>query len=639
VTHRIVIDALSPSTPNGYPAKALAGRPVQVGATVFRDGHGVLMARARWHTVGHPSWRSQMLRLGFDDRFAGPVVFDAVGPGEIVIEAWTSRFATWRRDVERWMEGGEDIDGELLVGADLLDELRPLVPATDQARVAEGAAVLRDPSRSVRARLDAGFDDALVAVVDAVADPVDFTESAVVAVRVERIRAGVGAWYELFPRSEGGLKGATERLEDIAAMGFDVVYLPPIHPIGHANRKGRGNTETAEPGDVGSPWAIGSSDGGHTAVEPALGTLGDFDDFVARASELGLEVALDYALQCSPDHPWVTEHPEWFRRRADGSIRYAENPPKRYQDIVPLEFWPANPEERVALWQECWRILAFWVERGVRIFRVDNPHTKPVAFWEWLIPAIWERWPDVVFLSEAFTRPAMMHRLAEVGFSQSYTYFTWRDDAWEVRHYVEELATGPASGYLRPNFWPTTPDILPGVLRQGNRAAFELRATLAALLSPSFGIYSGYELMENEPASPDNEEFADSEKYRIIDRDWSRPDSLAPFLTRLNQIRRAHPDALVSPADVIFHQVDNERMLVWSVGSLLVVVNFDTGSAQEATVYLDLGSLGLAGGTDEFTVTDRLDETEPTHRWHGLANYVRLDPAQRAAHVFEVGSV
>jgi starch synthase (maltosyl-transferring) len=458
--------------------------------------------------------------------------------------------------------------------------------------------------------------------------------------RVERQRAGVGAWYELFPRSEGGLKGATERLDDVAAMGFDVVYLPPVHPIGRTNRKGRGNAETAEPDDVGSPWAIGSSDGGHCSIEPSLGTLADFDELVARARELGMEVALDYALQCSPDHPWLVEHPAWFRHRADGSIRYAENPPKRYQDIVPLEFWPQS-DERVAMWQECWRILAFWIERDVRIFRVDNPHTKPVAFWEWLLPAIWERWPDVVFLSEAFTHPPMMQRLAEVGFSQSYTYFTWRNNPWEMRQYCQELATGPTAGYFRPNFWPTTPDILAGVLRNGNRAAFELRATLAALLSPSYGIYSGYELRENQPASPDNEEFADSEKYRVVSRDWSRPDSLAPFLTRLNGLRRAHPNALRSPADVTFHAVDNDQLLVWSVGPILVVANFDTEHAQEATVHLDLGRLGVGSGfgpSDEFTVVDHLDPTQPSYQWHGGANYVRLDPAERAAHAFVVSA-
>ncbi len=633
MTNRIVIDALTPTTPNGYPAKAIAGRPVAVGATVFRDGHGLIMVRARWRNVGEPAWQAVTLQPGYDDRFTGEVTFDDLGLGEIVIEAWTSRYATWRRDVERWMAAGEDVEGEIAVGADLLDELSSLVADGGQQRVRDALVVMRDETRPVRARLDAAFDDALVAVLDAVVDQSDVTESRSLPVRVERTRAAVGAWYEMFPRSEGGLKGAADRLEEIAAMGFQVVYLPPVHPIGVTNRKGRGNTTVAEPDDVGSPWAIGSADGGHRAIEPSLGTLEDFDRFVERAGEVGLEVAMDYALQCSPDHPWIAEHPGWFRHRADGSIRYAENPPKRYQDIVPIEFWP-EATERVSLWQECWRVLAFWIERGVRIFRVDNPHTKPVAFWEWLLPAVWERWPDVVFLSEAFTGPPMMARLAEIGFSQSYTYFTWRHTPWEVRHYVEELATGPSSGYLRPNFWPTTPDILAGVLRNGNRAAFELRATLAALLSPSYGIYSGYELRENVPASPDNEEFADSEKYRIVDRDWSRRDTLAPFLTQLNNLRRDHPDALRSIADVRFHHVDNDQLLVWSVGPILVVANFDTEAPQEGTVHLDLGALGVAG--DELTLTDHLDPAVPSYRWHGSANYVRLDPEVRAAHAFVV---
>jgi starch synthase (maltosyl-transferring) len=383
---------------------------------------------------------------------------------------------------------------------------------------------------------------------------------------------------------------------------------------------------------VGSPWAIGSSEGGHLAIEPSLGTDADFDRFVARARELGMEVALDYALQCSPDHPWVAEHPEWFRRRPDGTIRYAENPPKRYQDIYPLEFWPPEPH-RTELWTACREVLEHWIARGVRVFRVDNPHTKAVAFWEWVIPAIWSRTPDVVFLAEAFTRPAMMHRLAELGFSQSYTYFTWRDEPWEVREYLEELVRGPDSQTFRPNFWPTTPDILAGPLRGGNRAAFQLRAVLAALTVPSWGVYSGYELMENVPASPDNEEFADSEKYRVVERDWSEPGSLAPFITMLNETRRSEP-AFADLHDLTFHHSENDRILAWSKGRVLVVANFDTERAQETTVWVDLGALGL-GGDASYRMVDLLDGGT-AYEWQGSGNYVRLDPSRQVAHAFRV---
>jgi starch synthase (maltosyl-transferring) len=631
MTGRVVIDPVALTTAHGYPLKALVGHEVPVTATVFRDGHGERGARLRWRPIGVPRWQTAPMVAGDDDRWTAAATFDEPGLHEIVVDGWTRRYATWQRDLERWLAVGEDVTAELLVGAGILEELLASVPADQRGRVEDAIATLRSERCATRVRLDAGFDDALVAIVDQVPDPGDLTESVPIVVRVERERAGVGAWYELFPRSEGGLAGATKRLDAIAEMGFDVVYLPPIHPIGVTGRKGRGNAPVAQADDVGSPWAIGSSEGGHCAIDPSLGTFEDFDRFVARAGELGMEVALDYALQCSPDHPWVTEHPEWFRRRADGSIRYAENPPKRYQDIYPLEFWPPA-HDRVALWEACREVLEFWIARGVRVFRVDNPHTKAVAFWEWLIPAIWEKAPDVVFLAEAFTRPAMMHRLAEVGFSQSYTYFTWRDEPWEVYEYLQEISHGPDATYFRPNFWPTTPDILAGVLRHGNRAAFELRAVLAALLSPSWGIYSGYEHLENEPASPDNEEFADSEKYRIVPRDWTEP-GLAPFLGRLNEIRRGHR-GFSRLHDLTFHYTDNDRFLAWSKGDVLVVANFDTDAAQETTVFADLGALGLPDDAP-FRVVDLLDD-DRAYTWRGSANYVRLDPSERVAHVFAV---
>jgi starch synthase (maltosyl-transferring) len=427
-------------------------------------------------------------------------------------------------------------------------------------------------------------------------------------------------------------------LEYVADLGFDVVYLPPIHPIGRTNRKGPGNTLVAGPDDPGSPWAIGAAEGGHDAIEPGLGTEADFDAFVARAGELGLEVALDFALQCSPDHPWVRDHPEWFTRRPDGSIRYAENPPKKYQDIHPIDFWPDEEADRVALWEACRDVLLGWADRGIRTFRVDNPHTKPVAFWAWCIAEVRARHPETIFLAEAFTAPAMMAKLAEVGFSQSYTYFTWRTAAWELRDYVEELTTGPLADYMRPSFWPNTPDILSGPLRRGPRAAFALRLVLAATLVPTYGIYSGYELCENQPASESNEEYAASEKYELKDRDYTAFDSLAPFIEQVNGIRRRHPDVWAL-RDVRFHHSDNEQLLAYTRGHaerdlILVVVNLDPATAQDTTVRLDLGAIGLSHSLP-YQVVDEL--TGDSYTWRGPDNYVRLDPsAGQVAHIFRV---
>jgi starch synthase (maltosyl-transferring) len=490
----------------------------------------------------------------------------------------------------------------------------------------------------------AGLDPDVAAVLREVPDPFDRVVTEPQLLWVDRPRARSSAWYELFPRSEGGLQGARKRLPAIAEMGFDVVYLPPIHPVGTTARKGPGNTLHAGPDDPGSPWAIGSPDGGHTAVEPDLGTLADVADLVADAAANGLEVALDYALQCSPDHPWVRDHPEWFHRRPDGSIRYAENPPKKYQDIFPINFWPQQPgggpddAAQAALWSACKGILDHWIAHGVRIFRVDNPHTKPMAFWEWLIPAVQGEHPDVLFLAEAFTTPKVMAKLAEVGFTQSYTYFTWRHSHQELTDYLVELSQGPTADYLRPNFWPNTPDILGGVLRHGNRAAFQLRLVLAALLSPNWGLYSGYELCENEPASPENEEYAHSEKYQIKVRDWDDPASLAPFIAAVNAARRAHP-AFSELRSIRFHASDNDALLVFSKTDarggdpVLVVVNLDPDGTQAATLGLDLGAMGLPFDAD-LAVRDELSGQEFT--WHGPNPWVRLDPSTQVAHVLAI---
>jgi starch synthase (maltosyl-transferring) len=458
---------------------------------------------------------------------------------------------------------------------------------------------------------------------------------------VERERALYGSWYEFFPRSEGTaeqphgtFRTAARRLPAIAAMGFDVVYLPPVHPIGTTFRKGRNNTLTAGPGDVGVPWAIGSPEGGHDAVHPRLGTLEDFAWFVREAERHGLEIALDFALQCSPDHPWVHKHPEWFHHRPDGTIAHAENPPKKYQDIYPIAF-DADMDGLVA---ETLRVLRFWMGRGVRIFRVDNPHTKPVVFWERVIADINRTDPDVIFLAEAFTRPAMMHTLAQIGFQQSYTYFTWRNTKEELTEYLTEL-TGEAAAYMRPNFFPNTPDILHAYLQHGGRPAFEVRAVLAATLSPSWGIYSGYELCENTPLREGGEEYLDSEKYQLKPRDWAAAEregrTIAPLITRLNDIRRRHP-ALQRLRNLHFHRTDNGALLAYSkrdgADTVIVVANLDPHHTQEATVSLDMPHLGL-DWHDEPTVHDEL--TGASYRW-GRTPYVRLEPGRSPAHVLHV---
>ncbi|HUQ63718.1 MAG TPA: maltotransferase domain-containing protein [Acidimicrobiales bacterium] len=560
-----------------------------------------------------------------------------------------------------------------MLGRIVIDDLRPRTPSPDhpaKAVIGElvriSADIFRDGHAALRARVrwragadtkwtetpmhDLGNDrwegtiepTALgmhTFVIEAWTEPGDLTRSSSQRLWVDRERALTGAWYELFPRSEGGLrKAADDRLPAVAAMKFDVVYLPPVHPIGHTERKGPDNTLGAGPDDPGSPWAIGSEDGGHTAIERSLGTIDDFEHFVAKARGLEMEVALDYALQCSPDHPWVKEHPEWFHTRPDGTIRYAENPPKKYQDIYPLNFWPEQEEARQGLWSACKAILDFWIGHGVRLFRVDNPHTKPLAFWEWLIPAIQAEHPETLFLSEAFTRPKMMAKLAEVGFSQSYTYFTWRNHKYELVDYLEELCHGPKADFMRPNFWTNTQDILSGPLRRGGPGAFKMRALLAATMVSSYGVYSGFELCENEPASDANEEYKSSEKYEIKRRDWDAPASLAPFITRLNDIRRRHR-AFAELRNIRFHYSSNDQVLVWSKHTedrsdvMLMVVNLNPTEVQEDTLGLDLGFLGLSAGAP-YKAHDELTGT--TFTWRGANPYVRLDPAKQPGHVLHL---
>ncbi|MEY2464271.1 MAG: hypothetical protein QOH64_2409 [Acidimicrobiaceae bacterium] len=636
---RLIIDDVRPRTPGGYPAKALVGGVVTVKADIFREGHDLLAARARWRPTGG-TWATEPMALDVNDRWEAELTPTQVGRHEFQVEAWTDHFATWRHDVE--LKAGADphdsLATEIEEGALLIGRLAKRAPKEARPVLLAAVAGLRDGARSRDERLNAGLDDHVAALLTGVVDDTDLTRSDKLTLWVDRELAGLAAWYELFPRSEGGLAGASKRLRAVAAMGFDVVYLPPVHPIGTTHRKGRDNTLVADADDVGSPWAIGAAEGGHTALHPDLGDIEAFDGFVDEAATNGLEVALDYALQCSPDHPWVRQHPEWFHHRPDGTIKYAENPPKKYQDIYPINFWPERDADRKALWQACKEILDHWISHGVRIFRVDNPHTKPFAFWEWLLPAVQAEHPETVFLAEAFTRPKLMAKLAEVGFTQSYTYFTWRNEKWELEQYLGELCAEPLVDYMRPSFWPNTPDILAGPLRNGPPSAFRLRFLLAATMTPVYGIYSGYELSENQPASPTNEEYLHSEKYELRERDWDDPGSLAPFITSVNDARRRHP-AFAQLRTLRFHEATDDAIITWSKTDpatgdvVLCVVNLDPIGWHEATLALDMPVLGL-GWDDTYDVIDEL--TGSTYTWTGSHPYVRLDPARQPGHVFAI---
>lgn len=628
------------------PAKAVSGETFQVTATVFREGHDAVGANVVLRgPEGRPGPWTPMRELApGTDRWGADVTPTSEGRWTYKVEAWSDPLATWRHAAEIKIPAGIDTELVLTEGAALYERAAAGVPKRE-GREAVLAAVdaLRDQRRPAAARLAAAFtpeaDDALSR------HPLRELVSASKPVKllVERERALYGSWYELFPRSEGAVlspgkppvsgtfKTAAERLPAVAAMGFDVVYLPPIHPIGTAHRKGPNNTLTPGPDDVGVPWAIGSADGGHDAIHPDLGTIEDFDAFVAKAASLRMEIALDFALQCSPDHPWVKEHPEWFHHRADGTIAYAENPPKKYQDIYPIAF----DRDMDGLVAETLRVLRYWMDHGVRIFRVDNPHTKPVVFWERVIADINAADPDVIFLAEAFTRPAMMHTLGAIGFQQSYTYFTWRTTKQELTDYLTELS-GEAASYMRPNFFVNTPDILHAYLQDGGRPAFEVRAVLAATMVPSWGVYAGYELMENAPVKPGSEEYLHSEKYELRPRNWESAEregrTIAPLITALNRIRRRHP-ALQQLRDIHFHHADNDAVIAYSKRSgpdvVLIVVNLDPHHTQEATVSLDMPRLGL-DWHETAPVRDEL--TGEIYHW-GRANYVRLEPGVTPAHI------
>jgi starch synthase (maltosyl-transferring) len=589
VSPRIKIQSLTPLVDCGrYPAKACVGDEVRVEATIVRDGHEVLGAALRTKPPGARRWAEESMTDLGNDRWAASFAPGSSGRWSYRVEAWVDPVASFQWELRRKVEAGQ---------AELSSEL------------AEGALLLEREGVTVEEALAAGPGPRL-----------ELTRSETLGIAVDSTLARFGSWYELFPRSWGGFAGVVRELPNFAELGFDVLYLPPIHPIGHTNRKGPNNALEAGADDPGSPWAIGSEEGGYTAVHPELGTLDDFDRLVEAARGHELEIALDYAIQCSPDHPWLRDHPEWFHRRPDGTLKYAENPPKRYQDIYNVNF---DSEDREGLWNALRDVMLFWIDHGVRVFRVDNPHTKPVPFWEWLIGEVRARDPEVVLLSEAFTRPAMMTTLAKAGFHQSYTYFTWKNTKGELYELMGQLLDW--SPFLRPNFFTNTPDILHEYLQRGGRPAFEARLVLAATLSPSYGIYSGFESLENVPALAGSEEYLDSEKYEVRPR---RLDGeLLPLVRRLNEIRREHA-ALQRLENVRFLETENEQLIAYAKDDVLVVVNLDPQRAQEGVTVVP-AALGLPPA---FAVRDLL--TDDDHAWRIGRNYVRLDPG--GAHVLHL---
>ncbi|MFQ6330211.1 alpha-1,4-glucan--maltose-1-phosphate maltosyltransferase [Nocardia sp. CWNU-33] len=652
MTGRIAIDDTAPSIAGGRPAKAVVGEVFPVRTVVWREGHDAVAATLAVRAPG--TSRITRIRMAPDfepDVFNGTFVPNLPGAWTYRIEGWSDPIATWRAAVEAKLAVGQsavDLANDLELGARLFERAAQAVPKKQFERLRAAATALRS-NEQLPARVAAAFGAEISEILRTTPLRDMVTRGAQHTVQVERQRALYGSWYEFFPRSTGGWDAAgnpihgtfttaAKELPRIAGMGFDVIYLPPIHPIGEINRKGRNNALTAEPDDVGSPWAIGSKDGGHDAIHPALGTEADFTEFVSTASELGLEVALDLALQCAPDHPWVQAHPEWFTTLPDGTIAFAENPPKKYQDIYPVNF-DNDPD---GLYAEILRVVRHWIGSGVKIFRVDNPHTKPADFWEWLIAQVRRTDPEAIFLSEAFTRPARLYGLARRGFSQSYTYFTWRIAKWELAEFGKELAA--KADEARPNLFTNTPDILHESLQHGGPGMFAIRAVLAATLAPTWGIYSGFELFEHQAVRPGSEEYLDSEKYELRPRPFAealaRGESLEPWITRLNEIRRAHP-ALQQLRCVHFHHVDNDALIAYSKidpvsgDAVLIVVNLNPFGAEQGMISLDLPAIGHEWH-DHPVVYDEVSGEE--YHW-AQTNYVRLDPANSVAHILALPPV
>jgi starch synthase (maltosyl-transferring) len=626
-----------------YAVKRVVNDEVVVDADVFAHGHAEVAVRLEYRHERKRTWKPVPMELLVNDRWIGRFPVDELGTYRFRIVAWVDELATWGRDFGKKLDAGVATDLDREEGARIAEQCAKRASNRDRTALEAGAARLR-AGRSERTLAD------VAKLVEVARRAVDLEAAAVFdstsPVWVDRPLARYSAWYEMFPRSAspdparpGTLADVTIRLPYVASMGFDVLYLPPIHPIGTTNRKGRNNAVRAQPSDPGSPWAIGGETGGHTAIEPALGTLDDLAELVDAAHASGIEVALDLAFQASPDHPWVREHPQWFRHRPDGSIAYAENPPKRYEDIYPIDF---DTEDRDGLWQALLDVVRFWTEHGIRVFRVDNPHTKPFDFWEWLIARIRTQHPETIFLAEAFTRPRVMELLAKIGFTQSYTYFTWRNVKWEIEEYFRELSDPAHLDYFRPNVWPNTPDILHETLQYGSRSTFIARLLLAAGLSANYGIYGPvFELQVRTAREAGSEEYLDSEKYEIKHWDLDRDDSLRHLIGRVNAIRREHP-ALQRDDTLRFHHIDNDMIVCWSKTAtrddgtndvVLLAVNLDSSNVQSGWTALDLTALGL-GDDESFTVHDLL--TDARYDWSGRNNFVQLDPATVPAHVFAV---
>jgi starch synthase (maltosyl-transferring) len=659
---RVVIARVSPQVDCGeFPIKRVVGDTVTVEAVAYADGHDAIAAVLRYRREVDADWTEVLMESLGQDRWRASFTVREIGRYRYTVAAWVDRFGSWSHALAKRLDAGSDVTVDLLVGAELLEAAArnaarggvtdtaattggasaagAALGVSAAARLAELAGILRGGGpEAVQRALSSELTELMRARAER---PFATAGPAELAVVVDRERARFSAWYELFPRScaaaggrHGTFRDLEARLPSVAAMGFDVLYLPPIHPIGRAFRKGRNGSPTAGPDDPGSPWAIGGPEGGHDAVHPELGSLADFRHLLAAAADHGLEVALDLAFQCSPDHPYVREHPEWFRHRPDGTIQYAENPPKRYQDIYPFDF---ETDAWRSLWDELKRVVQFWVGQGVRIFRVDNPHTKPFAFWGWLIDEIKRDHPDTIFLAEAFTRPNVLYRLAKLGFTQSYNYFPWRNTKPELTQYLTELTRTEVGEFLGPNLWPNTPDILPEYLQYGGRPAFEARFVLAATLGPSYGIYGpAFELCVDRPLAAGREEYLDSEKYEIRHWDLGAPGSLAGLIGTVNRIRRDNP-AFRANHELHFHPIDNEELIAYSKSTadgsnqVLVVVNLDPHHRQSGFVELPLDDLRI-DPVQPYQVHDLLTDTR--YLWHGPRNYVELDPARSQAHIF-----
>jgi len=640
-SRKIIIEDVEPELDCGrYAVKREVGDTLDVWADIFKEGHDAIAAAVRFRTERETEWREVRMRFVDNDRWLGSIVLDQNIRYHFTVVAWTDWFGTWAADTRKKWDAGQDVESEILEGVKLVRGAQDRARGGDRSRI-EGFVEEIEAASSQSEKVAAALDPELLVLMEKWPDRHDLTEhDRVLPVQVDRVAARFAAWYELFPRSmsddaqrHGTFDDVIAKLPYVRDMGFDVLYFPPIHPIGRAHRKGKNNTLTPEPDDPGVPYAIGGEEGGHKAVHPDLGTLDDFRRLVDAAREHGLEIALDYAIQVSPDHPYVADHPGWFFVRPDGTIKYAENPPKKYQDIYPLNFYGDDWESQ---WEEWRDVILFWVENGVKTFRVDNPHTKPVQFWEWMIREVQKDHPDVIFLSEAFTRPKMMQTLAKAGFTQSYTYFTWRNFKGEITDYLEELTQSEMREYFRGNFFANTPDILPEFLQRGGRPAFQIRAVLAATLSSVYGIYSGFELCENTPIAG-KEEYLNSEKYEIKAWDWDRPGNIRPLITRLNHIRRANA-ALHEYDNLRFYGCDNDHVIFYGKATadrkniVFVAVNLDPFQAHDATLWFPLSLMGMAPH-DPWEVEELL--TGERHFWQGSSQQIHLDP-ESPARVFLV---